>query len=159
MKVESRRVVGRRKVHYDTFADLVADAERLAASQPRALGNWSLGQALKHIGLAMKGSINGIPFKVPWYIRLLGIVYLRRRMINGPWPAGLPLPRRAAAKLVPGETSPEEGLQVLREGIEALGRETQRVPHPVAGKMTVEQWNRLHLRHAELHMSFFVPAE
>ncbi|MBX9787841.1 MAG: DUF1569 domain-containing protein [Pirellulales bacterium] len=35
--------------------------------------------------------------------------------------------------------------------------ETRRVPHPVIGRLSVDQWNRFHLRHAELHLSFFVP--
>lgn len=159
-RINTREVSGRRKVHYDTFQDLVEDAQRLAAGPTCNLGNWSLGQALKHLGLAMKGSIHGPTFKVPWYVRLLGIVYWRRRMVNGPWPAGLILPRSAAKRLVPDEsTSNEEGLAALREGIEALGRHTERIAHPLAGKLTVDQWNRLHLRHAELHMSFFVPEE
>jgi hypothetical protein len=29
--------------------------------------------------------------------------------------------------------------------------------HPVLGKLTHEEWTQLHLRHAELHLSFAVP--
>jgi hypothetical protein len=31
------------------------------------------------------------------------------------------------------------------------------MPNPVFGAMTPEDWKRLHLRHAELHLSFVVP--
>ena len=30
-------------------------------------------------------------------------------------------------------------------------------PHPVIGRLSAAQWNKFHLRHAELHLSFFVP--
>jgi len=33
------------------------------------------------------------------------------------------------------------------------------VSHPLFGKLSREEWNRFHLRHAELHMSFLVQAE
>ncbi len=41
--------------------------------------------------------------------------------------------------------------------IDRLNREPQRYPSPVFGKMTKEEWDQLHLRHAEMHLSFYVP--
>jgi len=34
---------------------------------------------------------------------------------------------------------------------------TKRYPSPAFGPLTLEEWDQLHLRHAELHLSFFVP--
>jgi hypothetical protein len=48
-------------------------------------------------------------------------------------------------------------LNELRAAIDRLNREPKRAPSPVFGKMTREEWDQLHLRHAELHLSFFVP--
>lgn len=157
MSVDTTRVTGRRQVRYETFEDLLAEAEQMAGGEICSLGNWSLGQTLKHLGLAMEGSISGEPFPVPWWVRLLGVVYLRRKLVYGPFPPGFKLPRAAREKLVPGETIAEEGLAVLRAGIDRLRSETKRIPHPVAGKLSVDEWNRLHLTHAEMHMSFLVP--
>ena len=56
-----------------------------------------------------------------------------------------------------GEVSTQDGLDQLRTQIERLNREAKRAPSPVFGKMTREEWDQLHLRHAEMHLSFYVP--
>ncbi len=159
MSVETKKVTGRRKIRYESFADLLADAKALAASDSHALGNWSLGQTLMHLGNAMHGSIDGPMFNVPWYIKAVGRLFLRRRLIYGPFPAGLNPPRSARQRLMPQESvSFEDGLQRLESGIARLKNEEQRMVHPLTGPLTREQWDRFHLTHAELHMSFHVPA-
>ncbi|MBI2825265.1 MAG: DUF1569 domain-containing protein [Planctomycetia bacterium] len=159
MAVDTRKVAGRRKVRYRSFDELVADAEALAATEVISLGNWTLGQTLKHLGRGMEGSIEGRPFKVSWKLRLLGRLFLKRRLVYGPFPPGFQLPSTAAARLVPPDTTtPAEGLAALRHGIARLKAETKRVAHPVAGPLTVEEWNHFHLSHAAMHMSFLVPA-
>ncbi len=35
--------------------------------------------------------------------------------------------------------------------------DTERSRHPVFGELSLDEWDSLHLRHAELHMSFLVP--
>ncbi len=45
----------------------------------------------------------------------------------------------------------------LRQAIHRLQTEEKRAPNPVLGKLTREEWDRLHCRHAELHLSFLVP--
>ncbi len=156
-RVDTGKVTGRRKVHYESFDDLIADAERLSQGEVISLGNWSLGQTLKHLGAAMHGSIDGPAFNVPWYIKVLGRVYLWRKLVYGPFPAGFILPRSARARIVFAEGTPEEGMKMLRSGIERLENEPQRIVHPVTGPLTREQWDRFHLTHAEMHMSFLLP--
>ncbi len=159
MPVDTRQVKSRRQVRYQSFEDLVADAERLAGAKVGTTANWSLGQTLKHLGLAMEGSTRpGKGFKVPWWVKVLGFVYLRRRLVYGPFPPGLQLPKSAAARLVPTEeVSATDGLATLRRGIEKLRSESTRATHPVAGALSIAEWDSFHLRHAELHMSFLHP--
>lgn len=161
MPIDTRKIKSRRQVRYRTFDDLVTDAERLAGTSVETSANWSLGQTLKHLGLAMEGSTRpGKGFKVPWWVKVLGIVYLRRRLVYGPFPPGLQLPKSAAARLVPTEdVSNEEGLDTLRRGIDKLRSESARAVHPVAGALSIAEWDSFHLRHAELHMSFLHPQE
>ncbi len=45
----------------------------------------------------------------------------------------------------------------LKTAIQPLHLEPQRMPSPFLGKLTKDEWDRLHMRHAELHLSFFVP--
>ena len=154
--IDTTKVANRRKVHYDTLQDLGADAERLAASPKlRSVGNWSPGQIFKHVAIVMHGCIDGFDAKAPWYIRLI-MRPLRGWILNRPMPPGYKLPPDAEAVLIPGETSLEEGLDLFRKGIHRLQTETTRQASPFLGKLTVDEWNKLHLRHAELHPSFLV---
>jgi len=40
MAVDTSKVTGRRKVRYETFEDLIADARQLASGEVTSLGNW-----------------------------------------------------------------------------------------------------------------------
>ena len=65
MTVNTRKVSDRRAVRYDSYQDLLDDAERLAVSDAQSLGNWSLGQALGHLSRVMEMSIDGSELKAP----------------------------------------------------------------------------------------------
>ena len=54
--------------------------------------------------------------------------------------------------------STEQGLRSLRAAIERCQTENSRAEHPAFGKLTREEWDKLNLRHAELHMSYAVLA-
>lgn len=154
--IDTTKVANRRAVHYDTLDDLLADAERLAAAPTlRSVGNWSPGQIFKHVALIMHGCIDGFDAKAPWYIRLI-MRPMRGWVLNRPMSPGYKLPPDAAAVLIPGATTLEEGLDLFRKGIQRLKTETTRHPSPFLGTLTVDEWNKLHLRHAELHLSFLV---
>jgi hypothetical protein len=156
MSVDTKSVSGRRQLHFDTIDDILAEVERLNQGKVRNLGNWSPGQVLMHISRVMNGSLDGIALRVPWWIRFFARLF-KKRFLKGPMPAGFRLPDEAAKTLVPGETSWEEGLQALRQAIGRLKTESQRFPSPVMGEMTAAEWNQLHCRHSEMHLSFLVP--
>lgn len=157
MSVKTREVVDRRQPRYDSFHDLLIDAEHLAQGEVLTLGNWTLGQICLHLARTMQASIDGIPAQVPWWSRLIAKLFHGRRLLAGPMPAGLRLPTEVAVWLSPERVATEEGLAALREAIDRLGFETERAAHPLLGDMSLDQWDSFHLRHAELHMSFAVP--
>ncbi len=153
MSIDTKQVVNRRKVHYHSLAELLADAERLAANGARPLGNWSAGQVFQHLANAMNGSIDGLPGTFPWYIKFMARLF-KKRFIGGPMPAGLTVPKDLAEKVMPAPISTEEGLAHLRAAIARLESDPKRAPSPIFGSMTKEEWNTMHLNHANLHMSF-----
>jgi hypothetical protein len=51
----------------------------------------------------------------------------------------------------------QEALEQLRKAVARLRAEKMTARHPVFGRITHDEWARLHLRHAELHLSFAVP--
>jgi hypothetical protein len=157
MTVNTRRVTDRRQVRYESFQELLADAECLAHSEVVTLGNWSLGQIFLHLARSMHASIDGLEGKVSWSSRLAARLLYGRRLLSGPIPAGLHLPREVAERLSPEPVNTEDGLAALREALDRLGFETERAAHPLFGEMSLDQWDNFHLRHAELHMSFVVP--
>lgn len=159
MAVDTKAVRGRRQLRFNSIDDIWAEAETLAnAPQVNCLGNWSVGQTLKHLGVSMEGSINGPGFKAPLMLRIVGRLYVKRLLLNGPFPTGFQLPGAAAKRLVPpDDTTPAEGLTALRQGIHRLRSETARTSHPVAGPLSIAEWDRFHMRHAEMHFSFLVP--
>lgn len=158
MAVKSAEVQGRRKLRFKSFDEILSDAHQANAAGYVPLGNWSLGKALKHLGTAMHGSIDGVPFPVSTRVRILGRLIYRPVILYWRFPAGAKLPKSAERALVPtDDITFEEGMESLQKGIEQLSRDSRRVPHPVIGKLSVAQWNRFHLQHAALHLSFFVP--
>jgi hypothetical protein len=160
MTVNTRRAE-RREVRLESLDDLRAEVERLAAAERagtlRRTGNWSAGQAFEHLGKFMAMSIDGFPPEAapPWWIR--GVVKLvKPRAVRGmPPPAGLKLPAEASF-LLPRDSVPlEEGEGLILRQIERVrAGERFEKPSPAFGALSHEQWTRLHLGHARLHLSF-----
>ncbi|MFO0868210.1 MAG: DUF1569 domain-containing protein [Pirellulales bacterium] len=158
MTVDTRRVKGRRKLSFASYDEILAEAERLAqASRVRTLGNWSLGQAFFHLAAGMRAMLDGTRAPAPWLARLLG-PSLKWFILNRPMPAGFRLPPASAAELIADhEVESREGLESLREAVGRMNAASSFRPHPIFGSMTPDQTRRLHCRHAELHLSFYVP--
>lgn len=157
--IKTAKVPGRRQLRFHSLSDIEAEVERLAAAREiRTLGNWSPGQILKHLTITMNDSIDGFPHQIPGIAQFLFRLFLKRRFLSKSMPAGFQLPRRAAA-LVPEPTSLEEGVRSFRQATQRLHTETKRAPNPVLGPLTPEEWEQLHCRHSELHLSFLLPVE
>jgi hypothetical protein len=154
--IRTKTVTNRRELRFNSFDDMVADAERLVRSpNTRMLGNWPLSQLLGHVTLAINGSIDGIHVKAPWFIRMLGPL-IKRRVLKKMSP-GFNLPKSAEAQFFPESSSSELALQNLQAAVARLQNERMTACHPVLGRLTHDEWTLLHLRHCELHFSFALP--
>ena len=153
MSIATKKVKGRRTVRYESLDDLLADAEQMAGGDVQLLGNWSLGQILKHIAMALDSSIDGFDFSMPAPVRFVMAILMKKKYLTKSLPPGF----KAPDKFTPAETSAEEGLAALREAVDRQRREPKRVPHPGFGKFTNKEWDNFHFRHAEMHMSFVIP--
>ena len=153
------KVTGRRVIRFTSLDDILKDAQQLANGRARPLGNWSLGQATGHLARAMTMSLDGTTLgRAPLPIRVLLRYVFKKRILTKGMRPGFNLKGKFAEYIIPEATcSTEQGLGQLRDGIARLKREPQRHPHPAFGPLTREEWDQLHLRHAELHLSFFVP--
>jgi hypothetical protein len=157
--INTAKVANRRQLRFNSLDDIAAEVERLAAcTEVRALGNWSSGQVLQHLASTMDNSIDGFPNFVPAPIKLMLRLFMKRRFLTKPMPPGFKLPAKAE-KMLPGPTDWETALTNFRRAIERVKTETNRSSHPAFGPMTADEWNQIHCRHSELHLSFLVPAE
>lgn len=158
--VNTKHVRERRTVHYESFDDLLADAQRLIDGGYRMVGNWGLGRILGHLSAIMEVALDGAPYRAPWPIRLVAkhVIKPMWRGFTRPMPAGFKMPAKAAAVLVPDDVPPEVALARLRRAIERWPHQATLHPHPVFDRMTRDEWVKVQLRHAEMHMSFALPA-
>jgi hypothetical protein len=158
--IDTKRVQRRRVLHFTSPAEILADAEELARyRQLRTLGNWSAGQIFQHLATTMNKSIDGFGTKLPGVVRFFMRLLFKRRFLTRPMPPGFRLPARAEKELVGPRVGVEEGLRSLRQAVARLQCEKNRSGNPVLGPLTAAEWNQLHCRHAELHLSFIVHAE
>lgn len=158
--IDTRKVMGRRALSFATLDDLEADVKTLVQAEDegrlKALGNWSLGQALQHLQRFMTRSMEGFE-KAPWFLPIVGLpfrLFMMKRVLGAPPPPGM---KPGKVPFMPDDEAdvPTESRAVLGiiERVRSGERFTQR--SPLLGPLTHEQWIELHLRHAELHLSFF----
>ncbi len=157
--LDTSKVANRRTLKFASIDEVLADVDRLASyKEVRALGNWSSGQVVQHLAMTMKNSIDGFESFVPAPMRLFLRLVMKRRFLTRPMPAGFKLPARATSML-PAAISFDEAVKNFREAHARLKAESRRAPHPAFGPMTIAEWNQIHCRHSELHLSFLVPVE
>jgi len=158
MAINTKKAAGRRSVHYNNLEDLQADAQQLVSSgSVKMVGNWSLGQVLGHLATTMNASIDGFPMMLPWPVRAMMRVLMKKKMLTQITSPGYSIPGKAVAMFVPKDgIDPAQALEQLCSAVDRQHKESKRSTNPVLGRLTNEQWLQFHLRHAELHMSFAV---
>jgi hypothetical protein len=161
LNIDTPHVPNRRKLYFHSIEEALDEANRLALADKQGrllqLGNWTLGQALGHIAAWIEFGYTGFPIKAPFIVRL--IVWLqRRKFLYRAMPAGVHIPGIPQGTLATDPISLEEGISRFHSAFQRLKSEPQLYPSPVLGKLTHEESIALNLRHAELHLSFFVPA-
>jgi len=158
MAVNPRTVKGRRQLKFETFDDVLSDAERLVASQNcRMLGNWALPELINHLAMTMNSSIDGFAAKAPFLIRWVGPLIKRSVVYGKKLSPGIKLPAEAVPVAFPSGNSSQQALDALRVAFARAARERMEADHPAFGRMTHEEWLLMQLRHAEMHLSFAIP--
>jgi Protein of unknown function (DUF1569) len=149
--------IHRRDLHFQTLDQITADACQLAKSEKlgklHQSGNWTLGQTCNHLATWIDYSYDGIPLKIPWFLRLI-LRPMKNRMLNKPMRSGGKIPGVPNGTLATDSLSTDEGLAKLTQSCQRLTNNCPLDPHPIFGSMSHDQWKKITLRHAELHLSF-----
>lgn len=156
--IDTTKVTGRRELRFDTYDDLLADAERMASCEVRTLGNWSYPQIIDHLAKSLNKMIDGPGFMLPMPVRFLMRLTMMRKMVNVALDPGFKFPASVAKDFAPDPTT-ETGpaLDSLREAIDRVKADPTRAKHPGFGTITTAEWDQFQLRHCEMHMSFVQP--
>jgi hypothetical protein len=130
----------------------------VAAGTARSLGNWSPAQVLWHIGRLVELSFDGFPFRyrrAPEWITRLFRRFAWRWLIALAFRPGFKNPPEAAALEPEQSVSFDAAAAYLKQQLARIGRgERMTQECSVEGPFSHEQWVYIHLRHAELHLSF-----
>ncbi|QDV41263.1 hypothetical protein Enr13x_11010 [Stieleria neptunia] len=146
-----------RKLRFESIAAALAEAERLAASETRTTGQYSLGQIFEHLARTFEVVLKERempPSPLPMRVlsRLIRPMVLRKAM------TGFKLPSKAQSVLWTSEAvSTEDGLQHLREAYEKFKATDPLPAHVFFGSMTRAQHDALQCRHFEGHLGFVHP--
>ncbi len=147
----------RRPLRFNSLAEMKAEIDRLAAGNVRTTGNWTLAQAIDHLATVIEGSLDGIPAKAPWFVRMLSPLFRNHALHKGIDP-GIELTGRMRAILPRDDVTLADATARMNRIFARLNEgEKMLEPSPVFGRMTHDDWINLHLRHAELHLSFMHP--
>jgi hypothetical protein len=142
--------------------ELEAEVDRVAAAaaagEVRPLGNWSPAQVFQHLGKLMELSFDGFPFHYRRGGRWITLFLRRfafRWLIALAFRPGFQNPPEAAV-LEPDPSVPlDVAVAYLRRQIGRIrGGERMAQACSVEGPYAHEEWVSIHLRHAELHLSF-----
>ena len=156
--IDPTKVTGRRELRYDTYDDLLADAERMASQEVKTLGNWSYPQVLDHLAKSLNKMIDGPGFMLPMPMRFIMRLTMMKKMVNETFDPGFKFPASVAKDFDPDPTI-ETGaaIESLRAAIERVKADPTRAKHPGFGTITTRGWDQFQLRHCEMHMSFVQP--
>jgi len=161
MAINTARVTGRRQLRFESLDAVLADAEYLASVPTRQLGNWSLGQNFLHLATVFEKSIDGTAYRPGWFARPMGRLVMplfKRWVLRRGMPVGIRPPAWLFKEVSPSEqVTIADGLQALRRAIGRLKTESERDWEQCFYAFTREEWDRFHMRHAELHLSYCVP--
>ena len=131
------------------FEDVLA---AIAAPLPDAAGAWTTAQHLDHCAASIAASVDGYPALKPLVIRVtIGAIVKRRFLRAGamrhdthaPLPGGAPPPPRALADAVASVVAAVERFRTHAGPL---------APHPVYGRCSAADYERLHAIHVADHL-------
>lgn len=150
----------RRELNFESLDDAVADVEMLLKSEVRTTGNHTFGQIIEHLATTHDMATGKIsPPPLPWFMRLL-MPLMKGSILNGPIKPGFKLPAKGESFFwKQGDVDAHQAFAHLKESVDNYNTNGPLEVHPVFGKATREQLDRLNIGHCAMHLSFVHPVE
>ena len=157
--VKTGKVSDRRKLSFTSMAEILGDIEKLNAAEKEgktisATVNWTPAQIIEHVVYFVDCSIDGFEFKAPLVLRIFG-KFARSPILNNPMKPGFKLPATMRMVIASPKSTWQDAVSHARKAILRVEAGKQMTkPSPLLGKMSHQDWVKLHCRHAEMHLSF-----
>lgn len=146
-----------RPLKFNCYNCILGELDKLEGKPYRKQGKWSLGQVAEHLASGINASIDGFGFKLNPAYRLLGMLVKNNLLANGIKP-GIKFNNKAAVVFKPDPNiTDQRGVELLRAAIDRAKQTPPDKPSPILGKLTSDEWQQFHCRHAELHLGMIVP--
>jgi len=158
--VDTGKVSNRRRLRYSSIDEALGDVGALVSADRvgnlQRLGNWTLGQALGHLSTWINFGFDGYPpnLNPPFFIKWI-LKTRKRRYIHQGMPPGVKIPGINGGTVGTETMGTDDGVHRYRHAMERLRAGPPARPNVIFGPLTHDEWIQLHLRHAELHLSFF----
>jgi hypothetical protein len=146
----------RRELLFCSFDEAIAEIDRLYTQPHRRLGNWDLAMACDHLAFSFDHSMHGFDFGMPRIVQAavgkFALWYVLRYRTA---PVRPMMPSRLEPQ--PGK-DPAECVARLKDSIRAFENfPGELARHPFFGKISREQWRKIHLFHLAHHLAFLHP--
>ena len=102
MAIDTRQVLNRRQLRYESLDDFLGDADRLATGNSRTLGNWTLAQIFDHLARWFHMAVEGTDVRVPRWVQFM-LWQWRKRSLSMPSKPGFKIPSPLESVLLPEE--------------------------------------------------------
>ena len=156
MTIKTSQVTNRRELRFESFGDILLDVEGILGRSHRTLGNWSAAQIVEHLALTFRCAVDGSEYKANIVFRSLSPLVKKKTLSQAMTP-GLTMPSGMRPDFYPDEAVEEQtALEHLKYEIERYQDAEELAKHVVFGKLKRHEWDQLHFRHAEMHLSFIV---
>jgi hypothetical protein len=147
----------RRELRFTSYTEVLTEVARLQERGYQRAGTWTLTENCEHLRIFMRCSMHGFgDTRVPWPIRMLGPLLLWGTLRRKKIPAGVQAP---APFLPPARTVDDPAvIDAFRQTLHTLEQFPGPFqPSPLFGRLSLHQWQQLHLIHAAHHLGFLVP--
>ena len=134
--------------------EIINRINTLTPQSQRQWGKMDVAQMLAHLQMQIEVAYGTRIVKGNWLMKLMVPLFKKSLYNNKPWKTGLPTDK---SFIMTGETKDFETEKNKLLGlVEKFSEPTIRnTPHPVFGKMTMEQWSNATWKHLNHHLKQF----
>ena len=145
----------RQTLSLDDLSQIMLEVQRLQTAH-HTLGRWTLGQICCHLARSFEGSIDGLDLRRHRIKRCL----IPKLMLRYTFRYGIPANYTVDPNIEPtSDVDLARGVEELRRAVERYGaHEGVLNAHPLFGRLSRADWDRLHRFHSAHHLSYVVPA-